>query len=165
MNIARCLTALFDGEPENIAISPEWICDIHRRVAGELFPEWAGRFRTAHVQVGTHLPPPPYEVAIHIKNLCLDLEERQRHLGGAASVAELLAWVDWRFQWVHPFKDFNGRVGRILLSALTFKLGLPPVDPSPDESGKPAYFDALREADAGNLGALKELWLKRLGQE
>lgn len=161
VNIARCLDELFDGAPEDIAITPEWICGIHRRIAGELFPDWAGLFRTTDVQVGTHLPPPAYEVAVQVKNFCLDLEERLRHVHGAESIAELLAWVDWRFQWIHPFKDFNGRVGRILLVALAFKLGLPPLDPAA-ESDKTRYFAALRSADAGNIEALTALWLERL---
>lgn len=77
-------------------------------------------------------------------------------------IAELLAWVDWRFQWIHPFRDFNGRVGRVLLVALGFRLGLPPVDPSVPESAKAAYFNALRSADTGDLGPLREIWLERL---
>lgn len=165
VKIAHCLDALLENFPENIRITPEWICDIHRRIAGELFPEWAGHFRTTDVQVGSHLPPPGHEVAIHIKNFCLDLEERLRHLRGAQSIAELLAWADWRFQWIHPFKDFNGRVGRILLIALAYKLSLPPIDPAAaDESGKVAYFSALRAADAGNIAELNDLWLDRLLQ-
>lgn len=140
---------------------PDWICAIHRRIAGELFPDWAGRFRATDVQVGTHLPPPAYEVPVQVKNFCLDLDERLRHLSGAESIAELLAWVDWRFQWIHPFKDFNGRVGRILLVALAFKLGLPPLDPAA-ESDKTAYFAALRAADSGDFSPLREIWLGRL---
>jgi len=108
VNLVRCLDALLENLPEDIRITPEWICGIHRRIAGELFPEWAGHFRTTDVQVRTHLPPPGHEVAVHIKNFCLDVEERLRHLRGAGSIAELLAWADWRFQWIH----FNGRVGR-----------------------------------------------------
>jgi len=50
---------------------------------------------------------------------------------GAESIAELLAWADWRFQWIHPFKDFNGRVGLILLIALAYKFALPPIEPLP----------------------------------
>lgn len=112
--------------------------------------------------MGTHSPPPGHEVAVYIRNFCLDLEERLLHLEGAVSIVGLLAWMDWRFQWIHPFKDFNGRAGRILLVALGYKLGLPPVDPAASESGKAAYFDALRAADAGDLGPLTELWLGRL---
>ncbi|MDP2155405.1 MAG: Fic family protein [Sulfuricella sp.] len=92
------------------------------------------------------------------------MEERLRHLRSAESIAELLAWTDWRFQWIHPFKDFNGRVGRILLIALAYKLALPPVDPASDESGKEVYFGALRAADVGNLVPLTDLWLNRLLQ-
>ena len=165
VNIAHCLDALLENPPEDIRITPEWICDTHRRIAGELFPEWAGCFRATDVQVGTHLPPPGHEVAVHIKNFCLDLEERLRHLRSAESIAELLAWSDWRFQWIHPFKDFNGRVGRILLIALAYKFALPPIDPAAtDEPGKVAYFAALRAADAGNLVPLTDLWLNRLLQ-
>lgn len=92
------------------------------------------------------------------------MEERLRHLRGAETIAELLAWTDWRFQWIHPFKDFNGKVGRILLIALAYKLALPPIDPASDESGKEVYFGALRAADVGNLVPLTDLWLNRLLQ-
>lgn len=146
-----------------MVIDPEWLRDAHRRIAGELFPEWAGRWRDTEVQVGTHLPPAPHELPVLVKNFCLDLEERQRHVTGAQSVAGLLAWVDWRFQWIHPFKDFNGRVGRILLVALSYRLGLPPVDPAPKPTEALAYFSALRAADAGDLLPLQEIWLTRLG--
>ena len=50
--------------------------------------------------------------------------------------AETLAFADWRFQWIHPFRDFNGRVGRILLSAMLFKLRLPPAETAVVEPDK-----------------------------
>ena len=52
VNIAHCLDALLENNPEEIRITSEWICGIHHAIAGELFPEWAGRFRTTDVQVG-----------------------------------------------------------------------------------------------------------------
>jgi fido (protein-threonine AMPylation protein) len=159
--VADSLDDLFDAAPDDIAIAPDWIRDIHRRLAVDLFPEWGGCFRTTDVQVGTHFPPPAHAVAVQVRDFCLDLEERLRHLAGAESIADLLAWVDWRFQWIHPFKDFNGRVGRILLVALMYKLGLPPVDPAGVEY-KEDYFAALRAADAGDLAPLAEMWFARL---
>lgn len=78
-------------------------------------------------------------------------------------VAELLAFADWRFQWVHPFKDFNGRVGRILLSALLFKLKLPPAETAAvHPEGRKSYLNALHEADNGDLSSLKTIWIERL---
>lgn len=161
-NVANCLTALIENPPEAIVISPEWLRDIHSRIAGELFPEWAGRWRSSEVQVGTHLPPPPQDVSVHVRNFCLDLDERLRHLSGAQSLAELLAWVDWRFQWIHPFKDFNGRVGRILLVTLGYRLKLPPIDPAAQGADMQEYFSALHAADSGNLLPLQTIWLTRL---
>ncbi len=127
-----------------------------------MFPDWAGLWRNTEVQVGTHFPLSPHDVPVYIQNFCLDLEERLRHLGDAETLAELLAWVDWRFQWIHPFKDFNGRVGRILLVALSYKLGLPPVDPAETEERRQRYFEALRAADTGDSTPLKTIWLDRL---
>jgi len=161
-NVGRCLEEILDADPSAIALNAEWLRDVHRRIAGELFPDWAGRFRSTDVQVGAHFPPPARDVPVRVRDFCLDLEERLRHLGSAESLAELLAWADWRFQWIHPFKDFNGRVGRIMLIALAFRLGLPPIDPAGDMEGKQGYFRALRAADAGDLRPLTEIWLNRL---
>ncbi len=161
--MADCIDELLDLEPGGIVVTPEWLRGIHKRIAGELFPDWAGRWRITEVQVGTHLPPLPRDMPVHVRNFCLDLEERLRYVSGVQSVADLLAWVDWRFQWIHPFKDFNGRVGRILLVALAYRLGLPPVDPAATEAGRASYFEALRQADGGDLRPLTELWLSRLG--
>lgn len=161
-DVADCLDELFDADPVSIVITPKWLRSIHRRIAGALFPEWAGRWRSTEVQVGTHLPPPPQDVPVEVQNFCLDLEERLRHIDGAQSLAELLAWVDWRFQWIHPFKDFNGRVGRILLVALAYRLSLPPVDPAAQATDAREYFSALRAADDGNLLPLQAIWLARL---
>lgn len=163
VNIAHCLERLLDCNPTDIDISGGWIRDIHRQLAGELFPDWAGRYRTTEVQVGTHLPPAPHAVATHVENYCRDLVERLKHVDDAESIAALLAWADWRFQWIHPFKDFNGRVGRILLVALCYKLNLPPVNPAADDASRTQYFDALRQADRGDFAALNEVWMERLG--
>jgi fido (protein-threonine AMPylation protein) len=162
VNIVDCLDDLLNGNPEDIEITSDWIRAAHLRLAGDLFPDWAGSFRATDVQVGCHFPPPCHAVAVHVENFCRDLAERLQHLNDAEAITELLAWVDWRFQWIHPFKDFNGRVGRILLVALCFRLGLPPVDPAADEAGKAAYFAALRQADGGDLSALKAVWVERL---
>ncbi|MEC4888567.1 MAG: TaqI-like C-terminal specificity domain-containing protein [Nitrospira sp.] len=152
-------------KPDQIVINSEWLCARHKRLAGHLFPDWAGRFRDVDVQVGGHTPPPYYEVPIHMRQFCDDLAERLRHepdgtLGGCAA---LLAWADWRFQWIHPFKDFNGRIGRVLLAALLYKICLPHVETAPLESTtRRQYLDALQAADDGNLGPLAELWSHRI---
>ena len=137
----------------------------HRRLAGHLFPEWAGRFRDVNVRVGAHTPPPFYEVAVFMRQFCDDLAERLHHPVEATTggLVELLAWADWRFQWIHPFKDFNGRIGRVLLAAILYKLSLPHVETAPmDPASRQQYLDTLHAADRGDLGPLMNVWMRRL---
>jgi fido (protein-threonine AMPylation protein)/predicted type IV restriction endonuclease len=169
--LAVPLVAIYDEilqtKPDQIIINSEWLCLRHKQLAAHLFPDWAGRFRDVNVQVGAHRPPPFYEVPIHMRQFCDDLSERQRHNPGASlrSAAEFFAWVDWRFQWVHPFKDFNGRIGRVLLAGLLYKLGLPHVEMAPAESvWRSEYLHALRAADDGQTESLYDLWSRRLAE-
>ncbi|MBS0165899.1 MAG: Eco57I restriction-modification methylase domain-containing protein [Nitrospira sp.] len=169
--LAVPLVAIYDEilqvRPDQVVITSEWLCLRHKRLAGHLFPDWAGRFRDVNVQVGGHTPPPFYEVPVHMRQFCGDLAERLRHNPGASirSAAEFLAWADWRFQWIHPFKDFNGRIGRVLLAALLYKLGLPHVEMAPGEPVRRSeYLHALPEADSGLLDSLQDLWIRRLAE-
>jgi fido (protein-threonine AMPylation protein) len=168
-HLAVPLVAIYDeilqNRPEQIIITSEWLCVRHKHLAGHLFPDWAGRFRDVNVQVGSHTPPPYYEVPIHMRQFCDDLSARLLHLNqeSVANCAELLAWSDWRFQWIHPFKDFNGRIGRVLLAALLYKLALPHVETAPiDPDARRDYLRALRTADSSDLSLLTDVWICRI---
>ena len=111
VNVAKLIERIVAQKPEDILVTPEWICKLHKDIAGSLFPDWAGRFRDINVQVGTLIPTPFYEVPIHIRLFCEDLQTRINNLrDDINALAELLAWIDWRFEWIHPFRDFNGRM-------------------------------------------------------
>jgi Fic family protein len=100
-----------------------------------------------------------------MRQFCDDLAERLQHDPGATaeSAATFLAWADWRFQWIHPFRDFNGRIGRALSAALLYKLALPHVETAPIEPDRRRlYLTALRAADVGDLQPLTDVWTGRL---
>src|SRR3972149_8995355 len=164
--VARKIEEIISSDPEDVNVTPEWICRLHKDVAGQLFPEWAGRFRDVNVQVGSHTPPQFYEVPVYVRLYCDDLNTRFSHIikgKDAEDIAGLLAWADWRFQWIHPFKDFNGRIGRILLSAILFKLKLSPVETaSVEPKERRRYLEALRSADSGNMTPLIQIWMERI---
>ena len=167
VTLADLLEQILQSLPGEIVITSEWVCRCHLKLAGDLFPDWAGRYRDVNVQVGTHAPPPFYEVSGLMRLCCDDLNKRLRHIHVREStvdtMAGLLAWTDWRFQWIHPFKDFNGRMGRVLLAVLMYKLSLPHIETAPDDpSTRTQYFKALRSADRGDLSPLTELWIDRI---
>ena len=54
-----------------------------------------------NVQVGTHIPPPYFEVPVHIRLYCEDLSARLasvKEQEEIEKISETLAYADWRFQ-------------------------------------------------------------------
>ena len=59
------------------------------------------------------------------------------------------AWLHHRFVEIHPFEDGNGRPARLLMSHVFARRGEP--TPVITALEKPQYFDALQEANRGDL--------------
>ena len=146
-------------------ITPELIQDIHRVGFDFIFPDWAGKFRTVDVTVGDYEPPHYSKIAVLIKNLCDDLEERLKHIPSPeneeqflAEVISLLAWFQHQFVWIHPFNDYNGRIARLLTNFLVLNFGLPALEiKAGTEQDRQRYINAMKEADKHNLSKLESL--------
>jgi len=68
-------------------------------------------------------------------------------------VLEALAKAHALFEAIHPYRDGNGRVGRLLLNYLAIRQGLPPVViKGLDPGDRKRYYEALEGADRGFLG-------------
>jgi CRISPR-associated endonuclease/helicase Cas3 len=140
------------------------ILRFHAEIAGDLVPEWVGRWRDAEVRVGEHHPPPPYRVPLLMRDYTEDLRTRLENASGKMDdlVLELLAFAEGRLLSIHPFNDFNGRVARLFLRELLRRLDLPPVDLVPaDDAGRPNYFAALRAGDGNDWRPLMKIWEQR----
>lgn len=148
------------------ALSPELILEFHRQIAGELCPDWAGRWRDADVRVGEHHPPPPYRVPLLMRDYGEDLRVRLENASSlGAEFLETLAFAEGRLLSIHPFTDFNGRVTRLFLRELLRRLELPPVDLVPVDAGEQAiYRAALQAGDALNWRPLMTFWQQRFEQ-
>jgi hypothetical protein len=60
-----------------------------------------------------------------------------------------------RFERIHPFRDGNGRVGRLATNLLLVRHGYPPAIVY--KRDRERYLDALRRADRGDPGRLAEI--------
>ncbi len=170
--VERVMASLLEQSPEELKITPEFICKLHKDAFGELFPSWAGRYRDKDVAVGIYNPPHYFEVPVLMRGCCDDLEFRFSSLGSNPAISDMLletlAFAEGRLLSIHPFPDFNGRVTRMLLFALLYRLDLPPVQLVPDdrnEAETEEYLKALSEADQMNWQPLVEIWRKRFGME
>jgi len=152
---------------EQAEITPQLILNVHKAGFGFIFPDWAGKFRTVDVTVGEYIPPHYSRVSELVINLCGDLAERLKHLPlpspqnkevFLAELISLLAWFQNRFVWIHPFKDYNGRVARLLTNLILLNLGLPILSIKA-ETGKDRdrYIEAMKEADKHDYSKLEGL--------
>lgn len=150
------------GDFADTALDGDFLRALHGAIAGDLVPDWAGRWRTVAVRVGAHEPPAPHELPVLIRLYTDDLAARLVHLDDSI-LLETLAFAEGRLLSVHPFLDFNGRVTRLWLRELLRRLDLPPVDLVPVTlADEPAYFAALRAGDALDWQPLSTIWRLRL---
>ena len=162
--VARAEERILDGVYANVRSFAQLALDFHREIAFALVPDWAGKWRINQVVVGTHTPPPSHEVPILMHQYADDISMRLTHAGESENLLlEMLAYAEGRFLGIHPFSDFNGRVVRLLLRELLFRLKLPPVTllPKTDSDEEQIYLKALGAADRLDWTSLIAIWKKR----
>jgi Fic family protein len=105
---------------------PEGTLNEFHRTATLFLLHRPGQFRTEGVVVSTqdgtviHQPPGHEEVAAHIDKFFLALKDGW----SKQSPQELAGFCLWMINWIHPFKNGNGRTARAFAYAvLSLKLG------------------------------------------
>ncbi len=99
----------------------------------------------AGIDHASYVPPP-----VELLPDCLDAFERYLHDKRALPPLVEIACLHYQFEAIHPFKDGNGRVGRLLIALLLVKWGLLP-GPMLDLSG---YIERRRQEYYARLHAI-----------
>ena len=156
-NYARALDTLV---PEARAMGPSlFTLDFVRRLHCLVMqddPEYRdapGQFRQVVVWIGggdiaysTYNPTPPEDVAECLEQT-VDYMRAEGMQVMTQGLLTRMAVSHAHFEAVHPFRDGNGRVGRLLLPLMMAAEGHVPLYLSPYiEAQKPVYYDALKAA-------------------
>lgn len=146
--------------------TPADICRLHRMWLGSIYP-WAGKYRTLNIGKGgfqfAHAPLIPRLMA----TLGKEVLRRHTPCGSAAdaTVARSMAEVHAELILIHPFRDGNGRVARLVAALMAAQAGL--LSPSFSAlagGGKRRYVQAIHAAmsrDYAPLESLFELVIER----
>ena len=148
------------------------VLDLHAAMFGD-FLEWAGTTRREDHGPGGRVAVSWADVRIQLRNLTLDLAAwvGDPATMDTADVANVLADAHHRFQLIHPFKDTNGRTGRVLdhyILWVTFGLHAdsletsPSIEYFPTESHEDEYYEGLLEADLDRPERIRAFYLERL---
>ena len=119
------------NKPRGLPISTRLLCNAHRlllagargagKQPGELrrSQNWIGGTRPGNA---VFVPPPPERVPALLADLERFIHDAEPQLPPLVRVA----LVHGQFETIHPFLDGNGRIGRLLISALMEQWGLLP---------------------------------------
>lgn len=86
----------------------------HKRLTQKLL-KTTGTFRTVNVAVGSHVAPPHAQLSSLMHQLFDWLKETKMHPLIVSSI------FHYEFEFIHPFEDGNGRVGRLWQTLILYK--------------------------------------------
>ena len=124
------LSSLYDSDHRFTAAD---ICRMHRLWLGQIYP-WAGKYRLVNLKKDSF----PFAAAAQISKLMAEFEAGplKRHTPCRSVSTELLsaalAETHVELVLIHPFREGNGRIARILAVLMGLQAGLPAL-----------YFDKL----------------------
>jgi cell filamentation protein len=125
----RALTAFLDLYDREHRFTAADICRMHAAWLGNIY-EWAGKYRQVNISKGDFT----FAMARQVPALMAKLEQGQlRDFTPCLStvqeeVVHAVAVVHTELVLIHPFREGNGRLARMLAVLMGLQAGLPPFD-------------------------------------
>jgi cell filamentation protein len=138
------------------ALLKQW----HHRWLGNIY-DWAGRERSVNISKGDFMFAPAAQVVklfTQFQSECLDrftpcfkLDQEQ--------LIEAIAITHVEFILIHPFREGNGRLARLLADVMAVQAGNEPLDYSEWEKHNSEYIAAIQHGLSMNYQPMKE-WVR-----
>ena len=142
------------------------VCKIHKDWLGGIY-EWAGKYRQVNLSIGGF----PFATATHLSTLMTTFEKgplRQHtpcRFSDRGRVIKGLAEVHAELILIHPFREGNGRMARILATLMATQAGLPLLNFQTIEgNNRQEYFAAVRAGMNRNYNLMEKVFRKILRQ-
>jgi cell filamentation protein len=133
------------------------LCDMHRMWLGDIYT-WAGKYRTVNISKGEFT----FAMARQVPSLMIDLEKGPLRqftpclFEDKEVLIHALSVVHAELVLIHPFREGNGRLARLLSVIMGLQAGLPPFDFSCIEGkSRNMYFAAVQAALARDYEPMK----------
>nr|WP_321496869.1 Fic family protein [uncultured Methanolobus sp.] len=146
LNVAKTVEFIQNTDEE---LSVELILKLHM-ICFEGSKKFAGKLRDVEVVIRN-----AYGEIVHrgvprdeIKRELVDMASWYRDNSDELKPLVLAALIHNQFEYIHPFEDGNGRVGRLLLNYVLLKHGYPPINILFEDRGR--YYYCLQQYSKEN---------------
>lgn len=156
-NLAR-VVAYIDKKSKEQELNIEIILLLHKMLISNIRDDIAGRFRinNEYVRVGMHIAPAPKEVFSLIEAMLIEYNATSHE-----NIIKRIAKLHLTFEYIHPFVDGNGRIGRVINNYLLIRDGFVPINIKFIDRKK--YYEAFNEFDnQGTTNIMEEIVGKAL---
>ncbi len=138
-NLARVLSYI-DLKAKESSLTLDIILLLHKMLLSNIRDDIAGRFRKENewVRVGTHIAPDPKEVLLRLEGMLTEYNSKPEE-----HIIKKLALQHLTFEYIHPFVDGNGRIGRVLMDCFLIREGYVPINIK--YSNRSEYYLAFEE--------------------
>lgn len=156
-NLARVVSYIGQRSKEQ-ELTLEVVLLLHKMLIANIRDDVAGRFRTdnEYVRVGSHIAPGPKEVVGLLEKMLAEYNAASHE-----NIIRRLAKLHLTFEYVHPFVDGNGRIGRVINNYLLIREGFVPINIKFIDRQK--YYAAFEEFDVKRQsGVMEEITGKAL---
>ncbi len=122
VNLDQGIKFIEDNTDENTELNRAYFSELHKIITKDLVREGSsrpGQLRIENVTVSNHRPPDYVALPDYFQGFLDFLNAPQKEQNQLLMVA----LAHHRFEYIHPYDNGNGRMGRLLSYALLIKLG------------------------------------------
>jgi len=151
-NLARVVSYI-DKKAKERELDLEVILLLHKMLISNIRDDVAGRFRkdNEYVRVGSHIAPSPKEIEVNLEKMFSEYNATNHE-----NIIKRIARLHLAFEYLHPFIDGNGRIGRVINNYLLIRGGFVPINIKFIDRKK--YYSAFREFDEkGTTTVMEEI--------
>lgn len=147
---------VFDDFPEELTFRT--LCRWHRAWLGNVY-SWAGQYRT----VDMAKPDIRFASPLQIRRLAEEFEAKYLYRFDELpdldddQLFALLGEAHVEFILIHPFREGNGRISRLLLDVMAVKAGAQPLDYTLWDKHKDFYFKSIQAGRDGDYQHIQRL--------
>lgn len=140
-NLARVVLYL-DKKAKEQELNLNAVLFLHKILLSNINDDIAGRFRKGNefVRVGSHIAPNPKEVSSLLEEMLIEYNSTL-----SENIIKRIAKLHLVFEYIHPFCDGNGRIGRVINNYLLIREGFVPINIKFID--RKDYYQAFKEFD------------------